>query len=145
MSRLSTSNPRSPVVILLVEDNDGDVLLINDALAECGVPFEIRHVKNGAEALEYLRELLPEGKVSKPDLVLLDINIPIYNGHEVLKEIRNDSLVKDLTVFMLTTSDNEEDIKQAEVNRANDYLKKPVDLYDYQKMVARLSQYFLNI
>lgn len=135
----------NPFQILLVEDNDGDVLLAYDALEECGFSMEITVARNGEEANEILFTLLPEGSVSRPDIVLMDVNIPIYNGHEVLKRIRENSLTKDLYVAMLTTSDNEVDRLEAKKNCANRYLKKPVDLQEHHHLVSDLIEMFKSL
>lgn len=131
-----------PFQILLVEDNEGDVLLTSDALEECGYPMEITVARNGEEAIDFLFTQLPEGCVPIPDMVFLDINIPIYNGHEVLQRIRENSQTQNLFVVMLTTSDNETDKLEAEKNNANRYLKKPVDLQEHHDLVSAFIEIF---
>lgn len=134
-----------PFQILLVEDNEGDVLLAHDALEECGFPMEITVARNGEEANDFLFNQLPEGSVPRPDIVLMDVNIPIYNGHEVLRRIRENSLTKDLYVIMLTTSDNEVDRLQAKKNCTNKYLIKPVDLQEHYQLVSDFIEIFKSL
>ena len=90
--------------ILLVEDNEGDILLTMEAFEECNVKTEISVAKNGQEALDFLFKRTKYVDAKKPDLILLDINIPIYNGHEVLQQIKTDPELKKIPVIMLTTS-----------------------------------------
>jgi len=93
-----------PGHILLVEDNEGDILLTLEAFEECKVKTKISVVKNGQKALDFLFQKGEFSDVKKPDLILLDINIPIFSGHEVLRQIKTDSMLRKIPVIMLTTS-----------------------------------------
>ena len=99
--------------ILLVEDNEGDIILTKEAFEECKVKIQISIAKNGQEALDFLFKRGQFSMSKKPDLILLDINIPIFNGHEVLKQIKSDSILKKIPVIMLTTSSSQKDIDEA--------------------------------
>lgn len=117
--------------ILLVEDNEGDIILTLEAFEESKIKTEINVVKNGEQALDYVFQRGEYSHAVRPDLILLDINIPIYNGHEVLKSIKEDKVLKKIPVVMLTTSSNPKDIDKAYESHANSYVKKPLDMDDF--------------
>lgn len=117
-----------PIDVLLVEDNPGDVRLMIETFKDCKLNNNLSVVGDGEEAMAFLRQ---EGKYAdavRPDLVLLDLNLPKKNGREVLEEIREDHKLKHLPVVILTISKAEEDILRAYDLKADDYLTKPVDL-----------------
>lgn len=134
-----------PVHILLVEDNEGDILLTLDAFEESRVKTEISVARNGKEALDFLfkRETFLESK--KPDLILLDINIPIYSGHEVLKQIKTDEHLKKIPVIMLTTSSNQTDINKAYENHCNSYVNKPLEMEQFLEAVLKIEAFWLQL
>ncbi len=117
--------------ILLIEDNEGDILLTREAFEESKVKTVIDVARNGQEALDYLYKRGDFTEVKKPDLILLDINIPIFDGHEVLNKIKNDPKLKKIPVIVLTTSSNEKDIENAYENHANSYVRKPLNMEDF--------------
>lgn len=131
--------------VLLVEDNEGDILLTMEAFEEYKLKTEISVVKNGQEALDFLfkRGIFVDKK--KPDLILLDINIPIFNGHEVLKQIKADSELKKIPVIVLTSSSNPNDIHKAYNNSCNHYIKKPIDMVELMSVVLKIEQFRLHI
>lgn len=131
--------------ILLVEDNEGDILLTMDAFEESKLLTKISVVKNGSEALDFL---FREGKfkdADRPDLILLDINMPIYNGHEVLKKIKADSSLKKIPVIMLTTSANKKDVHEAYENHVNSYVIKPLEMEDFMEAVLKIEDFWLQL
>ncbi|MFN3446771.1 MAG: response regulator, partial [Bacteroidia bacterium] len=109
------------VHILLVEDNDGDIVLTLDAFEESKIKTNISVVKNGADAIDFLFKKGSFSDSQRPDLILLDINIPVFNGHEVLRIIKEDPSLKKIPVIVLTTSSNQKDINKAYENYANSY------------------------
>ncbi|WP_339924578.1 response regulator [uncultured Cyclobacterium sp.] len=131
--------------ILLVEDNEGDIVLILEAFEELKIKAEINIAKNGQEALDYLFERGTKNKSKKPDLILLDINIPIYNGHEVLKQIKEDPILKKTPVIMLTTSTNQKDINKAYQNHCNSYVKKPLNVDEFLDAILKIEQFWLQL
>ena len=131
--------------ILLVEDNEGDIVLILEAFEELKLKAEINIAKNGQEALDYLFERGTKNKSIKPDLILLDINIPIYNGHEVLKQIKEDPILKKTPVIMLTTSTNQKDINKAYQNHCNSYVKKPLNVDEFLDAILKIEQFWLQL
>lgn len=133
------------VHILLVEDNEGDVVLTLDAFEESKIKTQISVVKNGQDALDFLFQRGSYEKAEKPDLILLDINIPIINGQEVLQEIKSDERIKKIPVLMLTTSSNEKDISTAYQNHANSYIIKPIEFEDFLKAVFKIEEFWLQL
>ncbi|NGY38694.1 response regulator [Flavobacterium sp. XN-5] len=131
--------------ILLVEDNEGDILLTREAFEECKVKTEIIIARNGKEALDFLFNKGEYIEAKKPDLILLDINIPIYNGHEVLKQIKADSELKKIPVIMLTTSSNQKDIDRAYGNHCNSYVKKPLDIDEFLSAILKIEEFWLQL
>jgi len=131
--------------ILLVEDNEGDIVLTLEAFEECKVKTEISVAKNGQEALDFLFKRGAFTEAKKPDLILLDINIPIYNGHEVLRQIKGDPNLKKIPVIMLTTSSNQKDIDKAYENHSNSYVKKPLDIEEFLSTILKIEEFWLQI
>lgn len=134
-----------PAHILLVEDNEGDILLTLEAFEECKVKTEISIAKNGQEALDFLFKRGEFTDVKKPDLILLDINIPIYNGHEVLKEIMADPKLKKIPVIMLTTSSSEKDLNTAYENHCNSYVRKPLEISEFLQAILKIEHFWLQL
>lgn len=131
--------------ILLVEDNEGDIVLTLDAFQESKIKTEISVARNGQEALEFLFKKGGFKDAKKPDLILLDINIPIYSGHEVLEKIKQDPLLKKIPVIMLTTSSNKRDIDRAYANHSNSYVKKPLDMEDFLEAILKIEDFWLQL
>jgi CheY-like chemotaxis protein len=136
---------KKTVHILLVEDNEGDIILTLDAFEESKINTEISVARNGQEALDFLYNRNAFLEAKKPDLILLDINLPIYNGHEVLKQIKQDSNLKKIPVIMLTTSAFANDINQAYDNNCNSYVKKPLDMQEFLEAILKIENFWLEI
>lgn len=134
-----------PVHILLVEDNEGDIILTLDAFQEGKVKSEISIARNGKEALDFLYKQGEFIDAKKPDLILLDINIPIFNGHEVLMQIKKNDSLKKIPVIMHTTSSNQKDINRAYENHCNSYVKKPLHMDEFLEAVLRIEAFWLQI
>jgi CheY-like chemotaxis protein len=130
-----------PIVILLVEDDPGDVVLIRDAFDHNKVRNELRVASDGVYALEQLRD--PEQ--SLPDLVLLDLNLPRMDGRELLEKIREDPRLTRIPVVVLTTSEAEADILRSYELHANAYVTKPVDLNRFLKVVREIDNFFVTV
>ncbi|MCS7466499.1 response regulator [Stieleria sp. ICT_E10.1] len=143
-SRDDFLDTKQKIEVLLVEDSPSDAMLTIEALREGCVTERLHHVEDGVEALAYLRR---EGKycdVRRPDVVLLDLNMPRKNGHEVLKEIRADDALQFLPVIVLTTSDDERDVLDAYGENANCYITKPVDLNAFVRAMRSLGDFWLK-
>lgn len=133
------------VHILLVEDNQGDILLTTEALEESKIINTLSVVQNGKEALDYLFKKEPYQQTKTPDLILLDINLPLKNGHEVLEVIKSDPDKKHIPVIMLTTSSSEKDISKAYKQHANCYITKPLEVTDFFEAIKTLEQFWMQI
>jgi CheY-like chemotaxis protein len=129
--------------ILLVEDNEGDILLTTESLEESKIINKITVIKDGSAAIEYFKELKEDS--NKPDLVLLDINLPKKNGQEVLLYIKQHPLHSSTPVIMLTTSSAERDILLAYQNNANCYITKPVEIGEFINAITKIQDFWINI
>lgn len=134
-----------PIEILLVEDNPGDIRLTLEIFKESAVGNQIAIVKDGVEAIAYLRQLGDYAKVKRPDLILLDLNLPRKDGRTVLREIKADPKLRSIPVIVLTSSDAEEDIQHAYDLHANCYIAKPVDFEELLKVVQLLKEFWLAV
>ena len=134
-----------PVDVLLVEDNPGDVRLTREALKEGKVINNLNVVRDGEEALAYLHREGPYAAAPRPDIILLDLNLPRKDGRGVLAEIKQDEALKRIPVVVLTTSRAEEDILRTYELHANCYIVKPVDLDQFIKVVRSIETFWLTI
>ena len=134
-----------PIDILLVDDNPGDVRLTREALKEGKVRNELHVVQDGVEALAFLRRQGNYRDAIRPDLVLLDLNLPRKNGREVLAEIKADPDLRRIPVVILTTSQAETDIVKAYDLHANCYITKPVDLDQFLTVVQAIEDFWVTI
>jgi chemotaxis family two-component system response regulator Rcp1 len=139
------NNARQPIHILLVEDNPGDVDLTVKALQDGKLKNEISVACDGEEALRYLRRQGQHGQAVRPDLILLDLNLPRMDGREVLAAIKADSALRDIPVVVLTSSAAERDIVESYKLQANCYVTKPVDLEQFLTVVKTLEQFWLEV
>lgn len=144
MSGSSWSNGR-PIEILLVEDNPGDVRLAIEALKEAKVNNRLFVAPDGVEALAYLRKQGEYVNAPRPDLILLDLNLPRKDGREVLAEIKPDPSLRRIPVVVLTTSRAEEDIINAYNLHANCYITKPIDFQQFMSVVRSIEEFWLTV
>jgi CheY-like chemotaxis protein len=135
----------SPIEILLVEDNPGDVRLTREALRDGKVRNNLSVVDDGVKALSFLRREGEYATAPRPDLILLDLNLPRKSGREVLTEIKGDPELKSIPVVILTTSGAEQDIVRAYELNANCYVTKPVDLDQFITVVKSIEDFWLTI
>jgi len=133
------------VVILLVEDNPGDVLLTRKALERGKLANELLVVEDGEKALAFLRREGEYAEAPRPDLVLLDLNLPRKTGLEVLEEVKADVELRQIPIVVLTSSDDEHDVLRAYHNHANCYITKPVDMEQFMQVVNKTEQFWLTI
>ena len=138
-------NENRPVEILLVEDNPGDERLTREALKEGKVYNNLHWVKDGVEAMAFLRREGKYANVPRPDIVLLDLNLPRKDGREVLQEVKTDEVLKRIPVVVLTTSKAEEDVLRTYNLHANCYVTKPVDLEKFIVVVKSIDVFWLTI
>jgi len=142
---MNDQSPGKAVHILMVEDNPGDVRLALEALKESKIRNTTDVLEDGAEVMPYLRR---EGKYAnflRPDLILLDLNLPKKNGQEILTEIKTDSEINSIPVVILTTSEAPEDVMKAYEKHANCYITKPVDLDQFLTVVKAIDNFWLTI
>ncbi len=134
-----------PVDILLVEDNPGDVRLAKEALKECKIDNTVYVVQDGVEAMEFLHK---EGKhkgAPRPDLILLDLNLPRKSGREVLEEVKADPDLKRIPVVVMTVSRDEEDVLKAYNLHANCYITKPIDFGQFVRITRSIDEFWFSI
>lgn len=131
--------------ILLVEDNEGDILLIDEALNDARILIDLSVVKDGKAAIDFLGKAGRYRDAMLPELVILDINLPKKNGHEVLKYIKENEMVKHIPVIIFTTSSSERDISQCYMNHANCYVTKPANVNDFLSVVGTMVNFWANM
>lgn len=127
--------------LLLVEDSPSDVRLVREALKEAPIPVQVMVARDGVEAMEYLSQA-ELGLAIRPDLVLLDLNLPRKNGREVLEEIKSSPNLRQIPVLVMTSSRSDEDIEQAYALNANCYITKPSDLEEYVNVVRSIENFW---
>lgn len=133
------------IEILLVEDNPGDVRLTKEAMKESKVLNKLSIVKDGVEAMDYLRKKGNFSAAHRPDLILLDLNLPRKDGREVLAEVKEDPDLKRIPVVILTTSQDEKDILKSYNLHANCYIAKPVNLQQFLEVVKSIEDFWVTI
>lgn len=142
---MKTQNTAKQVEILLVEDNEGDVGLVEEVFQDAKIRNNLHVTEDGEEAMLFLHK---EGKFSdvpRPDIILLDLNLPRKDGREVLKEIKEDDKFKRIPVVVLTTSKAEEDILKSYDLHANSYINKPVDFDQFIKVIKSIENFWLDV
>ena len=142
---MTTDATGQPIEILLVEDSPGDVLLTRETLKDAKVLNHLSVVGDGEEAMAFLRRDAPHTDAPRPDLILLDLNLPKKDGREVLAEIKGDSQLRRIPVVVLTTSAAEQDILESYDLHANCYITKPVDLDQWMTVVKSIEDFWLTI
>jgi CheY-like chemotaxis protein len=142
---VNTVDGLTAIEILLVEDDPGDVLMTREALSQSKLVHDIQVVDDGEQALDYLRRRGAYGDARRPDLILLDLNLPRLSGTEVLSEIKDDPDLRSIPVVVLTTSDAEEDVLRSYQLHANAYVTKPVDFDAFVKVVRQVDDFFLSV
>ncbi|MEM7726341.1 MAG: response regulator [Cyanobacteria bacterium P01_A01_bin.45] len=132
-------------IILLVEDNKAHVRLIQEALKDSSIPHQMLNVKDGIEAMSFLHHEGEYQKAPRPDLILLDLNLPKKDGREVLSEIKADPILKRIPVVVLTTSHNEDDISQSYDLHVNCYITKSRNLNELFQIVKGIEEFWLSL
>ena len=134
-----------PLEILLVEDNPGDVRLTQEVFKEAKILNHLSVVSDGIDAMAFLRSQGEYSDASRPDLILLDLNLPRKSGREVIAEVKGDPTLKSIPIVVLTTSSAEQDVISAYEGHANCYITKPVDLDQFIHIVTSIEQFWLSI
>ena len=133
-----------PMQVLLVEDSPGDVRLTQEAFREANIAIQLHIVLDGVEAMEFLRQEGRHARSPRPDLILLDLNLPKMDGREVLETIKADDTLKSIPTVILTTSEAEADITKSYLLQANCYLTKPVQLEAFESLVMSINDFWLT-
>lgn len=142
---MNANNVGTPVEILLVEDSPGDARLAREGLSECKIRNNLHVVDDGVKAMAFLRRQGEYAKAPRPDLILLDLNLPRKDGREVLREIKEDESLKVIPVVILTTSKAEEDIIKSYSLHANCYVTKPLGLQQFLDVVRSIEDFWFTI
>jgi CheY-like chemotaxis protein len=134
-----------PIEILLVEDSEGDARLAREALKESKIMNNVHHVMDGVEAMNFLHRKEKYLNAPRPDIILLDLNLPRKDGREVLAEIKNDTDLKRIPVVVLTISNDEQDILKTYNLHVNCFITKPIDLTQFLKVIHSIEDFWLSI
>ncbi|HEX9837178.1 MAG TPA: response regulator [Alphaproteobacteria bacterium] len=142
---MASEHRTKPVIdIMLVEDNPADARLTREALRESGVPTRLHHVSDGEQALDFLNRCNGFDGSPRPDIILLDLNLPRMDGRDVLRELKSDPKLMTIPVVVLTTSEAEEDIIRSYELHANCYVQKPVDLDKFLAILGLIENFWLS-
>ena len=136
---------RSLVEILLVEDNPSDVILTQIAMRQCKIANNLRVARDGEEALQVLRAEGEFASQPRPDLILLDLNLPRMDGRELLTVIKSDPVLRTIPVVVLTTSEEERDVVESYALHANAYIAKPIDMDQFVRVVKAVDDFWFGI
>ena len=142
---MSSQPVPQPIEVLLVEDDPGDVLLIQEAFEDNKLHNNLHVVNDGEQAVAYLRREGEYADCPRPDLVLLDLNLPRKDGREVLAEVKADEELRTIPIVVLTTSDAEEDVLRSYQLHANAYVSKPVDFQRFVSVVRQIDEFFVSV
>jgi CheY-like chemotaxis protein len=134
-----------PINILLVEDNEPDVVLTQEAFKEAKISNALFVAEDGVEAMEFLHRSGKHTRAPRPDLILLDLNLPRKDGRAVLQEIKSDPAFASIPVVILTTSSDEKDVIRAYTSHANCYIVKPVDFLQFMNIVRTIEGFWLTV
>jgi two-component system, chemotaxis family, response regulator Rcp1 len=134
-----------PVVILLAEDNVGDIRLVREVLREGPIHSELHVVRDGIEALQFLRQEGPYGTAPRVELLWLDLNMPRKDGREVLHEVKTDARLRKIPVIVMTSSAADEDVARAYENHANCYVRKPVDFEHMRQIAQKVKDFWCTV
>lgn len=135
----------TPIQVLLVEDNPGDVRLTREAFKDAKVHLEMHVVNDGVEAIDFLNRRGEYAESPRPDLILLDLNLPRKDGRDVLAEVKADTSLKSIPVVILTTSASDVDIESSYLLHANCYISKPVDLDGFLSVVRSIDNFWFSV
>jgi CheY-like chemotaxis protein len=142
---MASAQPGTAIELLIVEDDPGDVLLTREALASSSIPHNLRVVEDGEAAVAYLRQTGVHKDAKRPDLVLLDLNLPRLDGREVLAQVKSDPALATIPIIVLTTSASQEDVVRSYELHVNAYVTKPVDLATFTQVVRQVDAFFTTV
>lgn len=142
---MTTASSTRPFEVLLVEDDPGDVAMTREALSAATAPVRLSVVSDGDEAVAFLKRSAPHQDAVRPDLVLLDLNLPRLSGHEVLAQVKSDEELRCIPVVVLTTSRAEDDVARSYQLNANAYVAKPMGYAQFHEAVRKVDEFFLSV
>ena len=137
--------PTRALTVLIVDDDDADAMMIEEALLSASVPAAVRRVGDGHEAVAYLRRAGSYADAPRPDLILLDLNMPRMGGHEVLAEVKTDDDLKSIPVIVLTTSSAAADVMSSYQHHANAFVTKPMDFDAFEAAIRRIDSFYRDV
>jgi CheY-like chemotaxis protein len=140
-----TGSDLKAIDVLLVEDDEGDVLMTREAFEHYKIRNELHVVRDGEQAVQFLRKEGEFADAPRPDLVLLDLNLPRFDGRQVLAEIKADDTLRSIPIVVLTTSEAEEDIVRSYQLHANAYVTKPVDFDRFIEVIRKIDEFFVTV
>jgi len=136
---------RRAIDVLLVEDDPGDALMIRESFEHHEITHALHHVTDGVDAMRFLRREDEFAGRPRPDLILLDLNLPRMDGREVLREVKGDPTLRAIPIIVLTTSEADEDILRSYELHANAYVTKPVDFDEFMEVIRMTDDFFVNV
>ena len=142
---MTQTQPARQIEVLLVEDDPGDVLMTREAFEDYKLRNQLHVVNDGADAMAFLRREGEYAEAPRPDLILLDLNLPRMDGREVLQAVKSDAELASIPVVVLTTSEAEEDILRSYSLHANAYVTKPVDFERFIEVVRQIDDFFVTV
>ena len=135
----------APIDVLLVEDNEDDIFITKRSMKDTKIHVDLHVVNNGIEAMEYLRAVGDPPNRKRPDLILLDLNMPRMDGREVLQELKNDESLKTIPVVVLTSSEADEDVIKSYCLHANCFITKPVNIDAFGSIVRAIDDFWFSV
>jgi len=139
------SDRKEPLTVLLVEDNAADIMLMEEVIADYGIDVNLHVVTDGVAAIDYLKQHGEYSDAPRPNLVILDLNLPKKHGLEVLAEIKDDHSLKQIPVLVMSTSSSPQDVVRSYQLHANCFVRKPHDLETFSRVVKAIDHYWLEI
>lgn len=133
-----------PIELFLVEDNPGDIRLAKEMFKEANLKLNLTVAEDGVQAMEYLKKVCSDPRTAKPELIILDLNLPRMDGREVLAEIKSRDELKRIPVIVLTSSTSAEDVIKAYGEHANCYIAKPVDLEEFARIIGIIEEFWFK-
>ena len=139
-----TSERKDPIEVLLIEDNEGDILLTQETFENISSPVNLHVVKDGEQAIAFIMKEAPYEDAVSPDMILLDLNIPKINGFDILHKIKSTPTLKQIPIIVLSTSNKEKDVLDSYKNYVNCYITKPVDLNEFSEIIQYIEQFWFQ-
>ena len=134
----------TPIELLMIDDDQSDLYLAKRAFKKCGTPVSVQVARHGEEALALLRQESSHEEARRPDLILLDLNMPRMNGHEFLERVKTDDALKSIPIIVMSMSESDVDIEESYRLQASAYISKPIELEAFGKVIGALEEYWFK-